>query len=48
LKPAQANSLRPCLEKTLHKKRSGSMAQGVGLEFKPQYTKRKNVKNVYF
>jgi hypothetical protein len=35
-KPAQANSLRPCLEKKHHKNRTGGVAQGVGPEFKPQ------------
>jgi hypothetical protein len=28
------------LKKTLHKKRGGGVAQGVGLEFKPQYCKK--------
>jgi hypothetical protein len=28
---------RPYLEKNHHKKRTGGVAQGVGLEFKPQY-----------
>jgi hypothetical protein len=36
LKPAKANSSRPYLEKTHHKKRAGEVAQGVGPEFKPQ------------
>jgi hypothetical protein len=36
LKPVQANSLRnPISKKTLHKKRAGRVAQGVGPEFKP-------------
>jgi hypothetical protein len=40
LKPAQANSsMRPYLKKTLHNKRAGGVAQGVGLEFKPQFCK---------
>jgi hypothetical protein len=39
-KPAQANSSkRPYLEKTLHKNRAGAVAQGEGLEFKPQFYK---------
>jgi hypothetical protein len=33
--------VRPYLEKTLHKKRAGGMAQGEGPEFKPQYSKKK-------
>jgi hypothetical protein len=42
LKPAQANSsTRPYLEKTLHKKRVGGVAQGVGPEFKSQDCKKK-------
>jgi glutamine amidotransferase-like uncharacterized protein len=28
--------------KTLHKKRTGGVAQGVGPEFKPQYCKKQN------
>jgi hypothetical protein len=32
---------RPYLEKTLHKKRAGGVAQVVGPEFKPQYSKKK-------
>jgi hypothetical protein len=28
--------MRSCLEKSLHKKRPGGVAQGVGPEFKPQ------------
>jgi hypothetical protein len=41
-KPAQANSsVRPYLEKALHKKGAGGVFQGVGLEFKPQYRKKK-------
>jgi hypothetical protein len=32
------------LEKTQHKKRAGGMAQGVDLEFKPQYHKKKKKK----
>jgi hypothetical protein len=33
--------VRPYLEKTLHKKRAGEVAQGIGPEFKPPSTKRK-------
>jgi hypothetical protein len=33
--------MRPYLEKTHHKKRSGRMAQGLGPEFKSQYCKKK-------
>jgi hypothetical protein len=33
--------LRPYLRKTHHKKRAGGMAQVAGLEFKPQYLKKK-------
>jgi hypothetical protein len=37
-KPAWANSLRdPISKKTHHNKRAGGVAQGVDLEFKPQY-----------
>jgi hypothetical protein len=32
--------VRPYLENTHHKKRTGGMAQGVGLEFKPHYSKK--------
>jgi DNA-binding transcriptional regulator PaaX len=43
LKPAQANSsVRPYLKKTLHKKRTGRVAEGP--EFKPQYCKKKKKK----
>jgi hypothetical protein len=45
LKPAWENSLRPHLEKTLHKNRAGGAAQGEGLKFKPQYSKRKKETN---
>jgi hypothetical protein len=31
----------PHLEKTLHKKWAGGVAQGVGPEFRPQYHKKK-------
>jgi hypothetical protein len=34
--------MRPYLEKTLHKKRAGRVAQNEGPEFKPQYLKKKN------
>jgi hypothetical protein len=41
-KPAWANSsVRPFLEKSLHKNRTGGMAQGEGPELKPQYCKKK-------
>jgi hypothetical protein len=33
--------MRPYLEKTHHKKRTGGVDQGVGPEFKPQYCERK-------
>jgi hypothetical protein len=33
--------VRPYLEKTLHKKRGGGVAQGVGPEFKSQYHTKK-------
>jgi hypothetical protein len=33
--------VRPYLEKTHHKYRAGGVAQGVGLEFKPQYCLKK-------
>jgi hypothetical protein len=36
--------MRPYLKKTLHKKRAGGVAKGVGPEFKPQYQKNKNKK----
>jgi hypothetical protein len=40
-KPVLANSSpRPYLEKTQHKM-AGGMFQGIGLEFKPQYCKKK-------
>jgi hypothetical protein len=46
LKSAQANSFaRPYLEKTLHKKMAGRVAQGVGPEFKSQYHKNKKTKH---
>jgi hypothetical protein len=32
--------MRPYLEKTLHKKRAGGVAESVGPEFKPQYHSR--------
>jgi hypothetical protein len=32
-------------QKTLHKNRAGGMAQGKGLEFKPQYWGKKKKKN---
>jgi hypothetical protein len=33
--------MRPYLEKTLHEKKAGGIAQDVGPEFKPQYHKKK-------
>jgi hypothetical protein len=49
-KPARANSsARPYLEKTLHKKRPGGVAQGVGSELKPQYCqKRERERESYY
>jgi hypothetical protein len=42
LKPAWANSSRdPILKKRITKKRAGGVAQGQGLEFKPQYRNKK-------
>jgi hypothetical protein len=42
LKPAlDKQSTRPYLEETLHKKKDGRMAQGVGPEYKPQYSLKK-------
>jgi hypothetical protein len=35
------NSQDPILKKTHHKKRAGGVAQGIGLEFKPQYSQKK-------
>jgi hypothetical protein len=35
--PRQTVPWDPILEKTLHKKGLGGVAQGVGLEFKPRY-----------
>jgi hypothetical protein len=32
--------MRPYLEKPLHKKRAGAVAQDVGHEFKPHYQKK--------
>jgi hypothetical protein len=41
-KPAQINRLRNLIWiKTLHKNRTGGVAQGEGPEFKPQYHKKK-------
>jgi hypothetical protein len=39
--PQRNRFTSPSLEKTLHKKRAGGVAQGVGPEFKPQYHKKK-------
>jgi hypothetical protein len=42
--PALADSsVRPCLEKTHHKKGTGGVTQGVDPEFKPQYWKKKKL-----
>jgi hypothetical protein len=42
LKLAQANSLRDHLGKTHHKKKgAGGIAQGIGPEFNPQYSQKK-------
>jgi hypothetical protein len=41
LKPAQANSLRDPISKTLHKNMAGGVTQGEGLEFKSQYSRKK-------
>jgi hypothetical protein len=44
-KLAQANSsLRPYLEKNLQKNRAGGVVQDEGHEFKPQYCKKRNIK----
>jgi hypothetical protein len=42
--PRQIVLQRPYLDKTLHKKRAGGVAQGVGPEFKPQYHQKKKKK----
>jgi hypothetical protein len=51
LKPAWANKkfTRPLLEKIRHKKekRAGRVAQGVGLELKPQYRHKKKKKSFF-
>jgi hypothetical protein len=45
LKPAQANSLEdPILKKNPSQKRAGTVAQGIGPEFKLQYCKKKKRK----
>jgi hypothetical protein len=33
--------VRPYLKNTRHKKKAGGVAQGIGLEYKPQYQKKK-------
>jgi hypothetical protein len=38
--------VRPCLEKNPSQKRAGGVAQSVGLEFKPQYHKKKKKKKL--
>jgi hypothetical protein len=41
----KANSLRgPISKKTYHKKRAGRVAEGVSIEFKPQYHKKQTNK----
>jgi hypothetical protein len=41
-RPAWANSSQdPILNKILHEKRAGGVAQGAGSEFKPHYIKKK-------
>jgi hypothetical protein len=40
-KPTQPNSWWDPILKTLHKKRAGGVAQGVGFEFKPKYLKKR-------
>jgi hypothetical protein len=40
-KPAWAKSSQDPISKKNHHKKAGRMAQGVGLEFKPQYLKKK-------
>jgi hypothetical protein len=45
--PRQNSSTRPYLRKTLHKNRAGGVAQGEGLEFKPQYMGKKRVLSCY-
>jgi hypothetical protein len=40
-KPAWANSLRDPISKNPSQKWAGEVAQGVGLEFKPQYLQKK-------
>jgi hypothetical protein len=39
--------LRPYLEKKPSQKRAGGVAGGVGLEFKPQYHKKKKKRAVF-
>jgi hypothetical protein len=43
LRPAQTNSGRdPILKKAHQKKKASEVAQGIGPEFKPQFTKEKS------
>jgi hypothetical protein len=39
--------MRPYLENTIMKKRAGGVAQGVGPEFKSQYSKKKKKKDFW-
>jgi hypothetical protein len=43
-KPARGNSCETLSRKNTSQKRAGGVAQGVGLEFKPQYHKKKKKK----
>jgi hypothetical protein len=45
LKPAQANSSQPYFETNPSPKRADEVAQGVDLEFKPLYCKKKKKGN---
>jgi hypothetical protein len=46
LKPAQANSSRDPISKKPITKGTGGVAQGTGPEFKPQYCKQTNKKDL--
>jgi hypothetical protein len=39
--------MRPYLKNTHHKNRAGGVSQGEGPEFKPQYQKNKNKKQMW-
>jgi hypothetical protein len=41
--PAQANSSRDSILKTLHKNRAGGVSQGEGPKFKSQYCKKNKI-----